>query len=251
MNVYYKIIELSRLLTELQNKGTNAKPFISPELAIGLILMVVIIMATSAAFASKSFDDILSIAITTVLVIVVVPLVINIIFKQAYRTEITPAENKSKQEAYKKQIVELYNSNKDLFDNKSLTNTDDIINEAGKKKDRFDSEVDKLTKEISNKAQDKNIFIEEYQIKPFTQLYVMDKEKIPVTSKVQQQVSPDEAGKICKALEIKDCFNNSSFDDYNDAKRRREEELAQQGRTDTSMLDVAAIGGLMYLILKN
>lgn len=251
MNVYYKIIELSRLLTELQNKGTNAKPFISPELAIGLILMVVIIMATSASFASNSFDDILSIAITTVLVIVVVPLVINIIFKQAYRTEITPAENKSKKEAYKKQIVELYNSNKDLFDNKSLTNTDDIINEAGKKKDRFDSEVDKLTKEISNKAQDKNIFIEEYQIKPFTQLYVMDKEKIPVTSKVQQQVSPDEAGKICKALEIKDCFNNSSFDDYNDAKRRREEELAQQGRTDTSMLDAAAIGGLMYLILKN
>lgn len=251
MNVYYKIIELSRLLTELQNKGTNAKPFISPELAIGLILMVVIIMATSAAFASKSFDDILSIAITTVLVIVVVPLVINIIFKQAYSTEITPAENKSKQEAYKKQIVELYNSNKNLFDNKSLTNVEDIINEAGKKKDRFDSEVDKLTKEISNKAQDKNIFVEEYQIKPFTQLYVMDKEKIPVTSKVQQQVSPDEAGKICKALEIKECFNNSSFDDYNDAKRRREEELAQQGRTDTSILDAAAIGGLMYLILKN
>ena len=213
--------------------------------------MVVIIMATSAAFASKSFDDILSIAITTVLVIVVVPLVINIIFKQAYSTEITPAENKSKQEAYKKQIVELYNKNKELFDNKNLTNADDIINEAGKRKDRFDSEVDKLTKEISTKAQDKNIFIEEYQIKPFTQLYVMDKEKIPVTSKVQQQVSPDEAGKICKALEIKDCFNNSSFDDYNDAKRRREEELAQQGRTDTSMLDAAAIGGLMYLILKN
>lgn len=97
MNVYYKIIELSKLLTELQNKGTNAKPFISPELAIGLILMVVIIMATSAAFASQSFDDILSIAITTVLVIVVVPLVINIVFKQAYGTEITPAENKLKQ----------------------------------------------------------------------------------------------------------------------------------------------------------
>ena len=213
--------------------------------------MVVIIMATSASFASKSFDDILSIAITTVLVIVVVPLVINIIFKQAYSTEITPAENKSKQEAYKKQIVEIYNSNKNLFDNKSLTNANEIINEAGKKKDQFDSEVDKLTKEISNKAQDKNIFVEEYQIKPFTQLYVMDKEKIPVTSKVQQQVSPDEAGKICKALEIKDCFNNSSFDDYNDAKRRREEELAQQGRTDTSILDAAAIGGLMYLILKN
>ena len=251
MNVYYKIIELSKLLTELQNKGTNAKPFISPELAIGLILMVVIIMATSAAFASQSFDDILSIAITTVLVIVVVPLVINIVFKQAYGTEITPAENKSKQEAYKKQIVEIYNSNKNLFDNKSLTNANDIINEAGKKKDQFDSKVDKLTKEISNKAQDKNIFIEEYQIKPFTQLYVMDKEKIPVTSKVQQQVSPDEAGKICKALEIKDCFNNSSFDEYNDAKRRREEELAQQGRTDTSILDAAAIGGLMYLILKD
>lgn len=147
--------------------------------------------------------------------------------------------------------MEIYNSNKNLFDNKSLTNVEDIINEAGKKKDRFDSEVDKLTKEISNKAQDKNIFIEEQQIKPFTQLYIMNKEKIPVTSKVQQQVSPDEAGKICKALEIKDCFNNSSFDDYNDAKQRREDELARQGRTDTSILDAAAIGGLMYLILKN
>lgn len=147
--------------------------------------------------------------------------------------------------------MELYNKNKELFDNKNLTNADDIINEAGKRKDRFDSEVDKLTKEISTKAQDKNIFVEEYQIKPFTQLYIMDKEKIPVTSKVQQQVSPDEAGKICKSLEIKDCFNNSSFDEYNNAKRRREEELAEKGRTDTSILNAAAVGGLMYLILKD
>lgn len=251
MNVYYKIIELSKLLTELQNKGTNAKPFISPELTIGLLLIFIIIIVMPTIFSAQSFEDIMAIAIMSIVIIIFVITGTNFGYKATYGDKDMQAENKSKQEAYKKQIVEIYNSNKNLFDNKSLTNVEDIINEAGKKKDQFDSKVDKLTKEISNKAQDKNIFIEEYQIKPFTQLYVMDKEKIPVTSKVQQQVSPDEAGKICKALEIKDCFNNSSFDDYNDAKRRREEELAQQGRTDTSILDAAAIGGLMYLILKN
>lgn len=252
MNVYYKIIELSKLLTDLQNKSANTKPIISPELTIGLLLIFIIVIAIPTFLTAQSAEDMITVGIMSVVIIIFVLSGTTFVYKAIYGDkDITAAENKSKQEAYKKQIVELYNNNKEMFDNKSLTNTDDIINEAGKKKDQFDSEVDKLTKEISNKAQDKNIFIEEQQIKPFTQLYVMDKEKIPVTSKVQQQVSPDEAGKICKALEIKECFNNSSFDDYNDAKRRREEELAQQGRTDTSMLDAAAIGGLMYLILKN
>lgn len=251
MNVYYKIIELSKLLNELENKGTNIKTVISPVVAIGVMLSIIMIMVTISIFASQSVDDIMATSVITVFAIIAVLCAINYVYKSIYDDKDTQAENKLKQNAYKKQIVELYDNNKNLFDNKNLTNANEIINEAGKKKDQFDSEVDKLTKEISNKAQDKNIFVEEYQIKPFTQLYVMDKEKIPVTSKVQQQVSPDEAGKICKALEIKDCFNNSSFDDYNDAKRRREEELAQQGRTDTSILDAAAIGGLMYLILKN
>ena len=40
MNVYYKIIELSKLITDLQNKGANTKPFISPELTIGLLLTI-------------------------------------------------------------------------------------------------------------------------------------------------------------------------------------------------------------------
>ena len=246
MNVYYKIIELSKLLTDLQNKSANTKPIISPELTIGFLLIFIIVIAIPTILAAQSFEDIMAIAIMSVVIIIFVISGTNLVYKATYGDK----DNKVKQEAYKKQIVELYNSNKDLFDNKSLTNAGDIINEAKKKKERFDSEVDKLTKEISNKAQDKNIFIEEHQIKPFTQLYVMDKEKIPVTSKVQQQVSPDEAGKICKALNIKDCFNNSSFDDYNEAKRRREEELAKKGRTDTTILNAAAIGGLMYLIFK-
>lgn len=251
MNVYYKIIELSKLLAELQNQGANTKPFISPELTIGLLLIFIIVIAIPTIFAAQSFDDIMAIAIMSVVIIIFVISGTTFVYKVTYGDKDTPAENKLKQEVYKKQIVELYDNNKNLFDNKSLTNADDIIDEAGKKKDQFDSEVDKLTKEISTKAQDKNIFIEEYQMKPFTQLYVMDKEKIPVTSKIQQQVSPDEAGKICKSLEIKDCFNNSSFDEYNDAKRRREEELAEKGRTDNSILNAAAIGGLMYLILKD
>lgn len=251
MNVYYKIVELSKLLAELQNQGANTKPVITPGVAVAVIWVVIMLMATWVAFASQSSENILGVAIMSVLAIIIVPIVVNALYNSTYGDKDTQEDSKLKQEAYKKQIVELYNSNKDLFDNKSLTNADDIINEAGKKKDIFDSEVDKLTKEISNKAQDKNIFVEEYQIKPFTQLYVMDKEKIPVTSKVQQQVSPDEAGKICKSLDIKDCFNNSSFDDYNDAKNRYEEELARQGRTDNSILNAAAIGGLMYLILKD
>lgn len=251
MNVYYKIIELSKLLNGLENKGTNIKTVISPVVAIGVMLSIIMIMVTISIFASQSVDDIMATSVITVFAIIAVLCAINYVYKSIYDDKDTQAENKLKQEAYKKQIVELYDNNKNLFDNKNLTNADDIINEAGNKKDQFDSEVDKLTKEISTKAQDKNIFIEEYQIKPFTQLYVMDKDKIPVTSKIQQQVSPDEAGKICKSLEIKDCFNNSSFDEYNNAKKRREEELAEKGRTDTSILNAAAIGGLMYLILKN
>lgn len=251
MNVYYKIIELSKLLMELQNKGTNTKTVISPVVAIGVMLIIIMIMVTISTFASQSVDDIMATSVITVFAIIAVLCAINYVYKSIYDDKDTQEDRSLKQEAYKKQIVELYDNNKNLFDNKSLTNADDIIDEAGKKKDQFDSEVDKLTKEISTKAQDKNIFVEEYQIKPFTQLYVMDKEKIPVTSKIQQQVSPDEAGKICKSLEIKDCFNNSSFEEYNNAKRRREEELAEKGRTDNSILNAAAIGGLMYLILKD
>lgn len=131
MDVYYKIIELSKLLTDLQNKGANTKLFISPELAIVLILIVVIVMGTSSTFAILTFDNIMTIAIMSVFAIVIVPFVINIVYTQA--------ENKSKQEACKKQIMELYNSHEDLFDNKNLTHVEDIITEAKK---RFASEKD-------------------------------------------------------------------------------------------------------------
>lgn len=139
MNVYYKIIELSKLLTDLQNKGANTKFFISPELAIVLILIVVIVMGTSSTFAMQTFDNIMTIAIMSVFAIVIVPFVVSI-YKTPYGNKNTQADTELKKEAYKKQIMELYNSNKDLFDNKNLTNIEDIVNEAKKKKAQLDSE---------------------------------------------------------------------------------------------------------------
>lgn len=89
MDVYYKIIELSKLLTDLQNKGANTKIFISPELAIVLILIVVIVMGTSSTFAMLTFDNIMTIASMSVFAIVIVPFVINIVYTQAERNKIT------------------------------------------------------------------------------------------------------------------------------------------------------------------
>ena len=141
MNVYYKIIELSKLLAELQNQGANTKLFISPELVIVLILIVVIVMGTSSTFAMQTFDNIMTIAIMSVFAIVIVPFVVSS-YKTTYEDKNTQADNEFKKEAYKKQIMELYNTHKDLFDNKNLTNAEDIITEAKKKKDRLGSEKD-------------------------------------------------------------------------------------------------------------
>lgn len=111
-----------------------------------------------------------------------------------------------------------------------------------------------ITNEISDKLQENKLYLEQEKIKPFAQLYVMDKEKIPVLDKVQQKVSPDEAGKICEAIKVKNCFNNSSFDEYNLEKKKREDELARMKRPESltgDLINAAAIGGIMYLVLKD
>ena len=142
MNICYKIIELGKILTDLQNKSANTKPFISPDITASIIIIIVLSYILFKAILSHSLKDISVATLMFVLTIVLVPITVKIVYKSINADKVTLAENKSKQEAYKKQILELYNNNKDLFDNKRLTNVNDIINEAKKKKDRFDSKKD-------------------------------------------------------------------------------------------------------------
>lgn len=138
--------------------------------------------------------------------------------------------------------------------NKKINDVNFIVKVSKEKKEKFDNEVNNITNEISNKLQDNKLYLEQEKIKPFAQLYVIDKEKIPVLDKVQQKVSPDDAGKICEAIKVKNCFNNSSFDDYNLEKKNREDELARMKKPNSltsDLINAAAIGGMMYLILKD
>lgn len=84
MNVYYKIIELSKLLTDLQNKGANTKPVITPGVAVAVIWVVIMLMATWVAFASQSSENILGVAIMSVLAIIIVPIVVNALYNSTY-----------------------------------------------------------------------------------------------------------------------------------------------------------------------
>ena len=134
MNICYKIIELGKILTDLQNKSANTKPFISPDITASIIIIIVLSYILFKAILSQSLKDISVATLMFVLTIVLVPITVKIVYKSINADKVTLAENKSKQEAYKKQILELYNNNKDLFDNKNLTNVNDIINEAKKRK---------------------------------------------------------------------------------------------------------------------
>lgn len=189
----------------------------------------------------------------------IVPLIV-ILFFIVFNFAIKPVLNgtvareiKKTEKENEKTIFELYHSNLRLFDNKKTDDVQEIIKIATEKKEKFDGEVNKITNEISNKLQEKKLYLEQEKIKPFAELYVMDKEKIPVMEKVQQKISPEDAGKICEAIKVKECFNNSSFDEYNKEKKKREEELAKLKKPDSAvntLINAAAIGGVMYLILK-
>ena len=91
----------------------------------------------------------------------------------------------------------------------------------------------------------KDIFIEDDKIKPFVELYVMIENKILIFNKIEQKLSPEETGKVCKALNIENCFENSSFVEYNKAKKEREEKLARMSRSTNS-----TTGFLMYPLLR-
>lgn len=248
MNVFYKIVELSQGITNVKENINNTNNLF-------YILIVVILAFLLVAFTTGSVNEqgispaffLLPIAFIGIFAC------FYYIFKPQFEQFGNDKLIETKLENEKK-IVDLYNSNLQLLDNKKTNDVNFIIEISNEKKEKFDNEVNNITNEISNKLQNNKIYLEQEKIKPFAQLYVMDKEKIPVLDKVQQKVSPDDAGKICEAIKVKNCFNNSSFDDYNWEKKNREDELARMKKPNSltsDLINAAAIGGMMYLIFKD
>lgn len=209
-------------IVELSQGITNVKENINNTNNLFYILIVVILAFLLVAFTTGSVNEqgispaffllpIFFIGIFSFFYYIIIP-------KLEKNTNDKITKTKLENE---KKIVDFYNSNLQLFDNKKTKDVNFIIKISKEKKEKFDNEVNNITNEISNKLQDNKLYLEQEKIKPFAQLYVMDKEKIPVLDKVQQKVSPDDTGKICEAIKVKNCFNNSSFDDYNLEKKNR------------------------------
>lgn len=246
MNVFYKIVELAQEAPVMET-NTNNSMFL-----IGAIVIAFLAFAFLGSVTKATEKGISSGFLIVPLIVILFFMVFNYAVKPVlYKTVTT--EIKKIEKENEKTILELYHSNLRLFDDKKTDDVQEIIKIATEKKEKFDGEVNKITNEISNKLQEEKLYLEQEKIKPFAELYVMDKEKILVTEKVQQKISPEDAGKICEAIKVKDCFNNSSFDEYNKEKREREEELAKLKKPDSAvntLINAAAIGGVMYLILK-
>ena len=246
MNVFYKIVALAQEAPVMEAK-TNDFMFI-----IGIIVVVFLVFVFLGSVTNVTEEGISSGFLAVPLIVILFFMVFNYAVKPVLYKRVT-TEIKKIEKENEKTILELYHSNLQLFDDKKTNDVQEIIKIATEKKEKFDSEVNKITNEISNKLQEEKLYLEQEKIKPFAELYVMDKEKIPVTEKVQQKISPEDAGKICEAIKVKDCFNNSSFDEYNKEKREREEKLAKLKKPDSTvntLINAAAIGGVMYLILK-
>lgn len=248
MNVFYKIVELSQGITNVKENINNANN----------LFYILIVLLVALLFITFTSDSLQGEVISPVFFIL--PIFFIAAFSIFYQTIKPQLEKSNNEEISKikleneKKIVDLYNSNLQLFDNKKTNDVNFIVEVSKEKKEKFDNEVNNITNEISNKLQEKKLYLEQEKIKPFAQLYLMDKEKIPVLEKVQQKVSTNDAGKICEAIKVKNCFNNSSFDDYNLEKKNREDELARMKKPNSltsDLINAAAIGGIMYLIFKN
>ena len=219
---------------------------------IGVVVVAFLAFTFLESIGNSTVEGISSGFLIVPLIVILFFMVFNFAVKPVLNRTVA-TEIKKIEKENEKTILELYHSNLQLFDNKKTDDVQEIIKIAAEKKEKFDGKVNKITNEISNKLQEEKLYLEQEKIKPFAELYVMDKEKIPVTEKVQQKISPEDAGKICEAIKVKDCFNNSSFDEYNKEKREREEELAKLKKPDSAvntLINAAAIGGVMYLILK-
>lgn len=246
MNVFYKIVELAQEAPVMET-NTNNLMFI-----IGVIVVAFLALMFLGSVTNATEKGISSGFLMVLLIVMASFMFFNYAVKPFFNETVVTKVNEIKKEN-EKTILELYHSNLWLFDDKKTDDVQEIIKIATGKKEKFDGEVNKITNEISNKLQEEKLYLEQEKIKPFAELYVMDKEKIPVTEKVQQKISPEDAGKICEAIKVKECFNNSSFDEYNKEKKEREKELAKQKKPDSAvntLINAAAIGGVMYLILK-
>lgn len=151
------------------------------------------------------------------------------------------------------EIQKLYSENIGLFDNYRTSDVEEIIKKVKEKEKLYNQEIENTMEKMKELMVKKDIFIgDDTKIKPFTELYVMDKNKIPIFNKIEQKMAPEEVGKVCKALNIENCFENSSFVEYNKAKKEREEELARMSRpTNSNSSSNALITGiLMYHLLR-
>ena len=144
-----------------------------------------------------------------------------------------------------KEIKKQYNQNVVLFDNYKTDDIEEIIKKVKEKEKLYNQEIENTMGKMKELMIKKDIFIEDDKIKPFVELYVMSENKIPIFNKIEQKLSPEETGKVCKALNIENCFENSSFVEYNKAKKEREEKLARMSRSTNS-----TTGFLMYPLLR-
>lgn len=246
MNVFYKIVALAQEIPVMK-ENTNDFMFL-----ISAVVVVFLAFVFLGSVTNVTEEGISSGFLVVPLIVILFFMVFNYAVKPVLNKRVV-TEIKKIEKENEKTILELYHSNLQLFDDKKTDDVQEIIKIATEKKEKFDGEVNKITNEISNKLQEEKLYLEQEKIKPFAELYVMDKEKIPVTEKVQQKISPEDAGKICEAIKVKECFNNSSFEEYNKEKKKREEELAKLKKPDSAvntLINAAAIGGVMYLILK-
>ena len=186
---------------------------------------------------------------------IIIASIVSFVFVSSF---ITSTEEEKKYEIAKAQAVKdsvnsgiqeirkLYSENVRLFDDYNTDNIEEIIKKAKEKEKSYNQEVENEMKEIKKVAIEKNVFIDdEDKIKPFVELYVMNKNHIPINGKVEQKISPEETGKVCAALEIENCFENSSFIEYNKAKKEREEELARMSKQEDDYTSEILIAGLL------
>ena len=168
MNVFYKIVELAQEAPVMETKINNFM------FLIGAIV-VAFLVYTFATSVLDSANQGLSLGFLIVpLIVILFFIVFNFAIKPVLNGTVAREIKKTEKEN-EKTIFELYHSNLRLFDNKKTDDVQEIIKIATEKKEKFDGEVNKITNEISNKLQEKKLYLEQEKIKPFSELYVMDK----------------------------------------------------------------------------
>lgn len=168
MNVFYKIVELAQEVPVMET-NTNNFMFI-----IGVIVVAFLAFTFLESIGNSTVEGISSGFLIVPLIVILFFMVFNFAVKPVLNRTVA-TEIKKIEKENEKTILELYHSNLQLFDNKKTDDVQEIIKIAAEKKEKFDGKVNKITNEISNKLQEEKLYLEQEKIKPFAELYVMDK----------------------------------------------------------------------------